>query len=164
MVEPALQPENDVDSDLCPSGPIVVSACLAGMCTNYRGAASPCEDVVDFLRLGRAIPVCPEQLGGLPTPRVPAEIVGGTAEDVLDGAAKVMTRDGRDVTAEFIRGAKETLRLASLVGAARVILRENSPSCGLRQIHDGTLSGTLVAGSGVTAALLRRHGFEVESR
>jgi uncharacterized protein YbbK (DUF523 family) len=116
-----------------------------------------------MLRRGEVLPVCPEQLGGLPTPRPPAEIVGGSGEDVLDGQARVITRDGQDVTDNYLRGALEVLRLAQLAGVDEAILKERSPSCASTEIYDGTFSGTLRPGCGVTTALLRRHGIRVVS-
>jgi uncharacterized protein YbbK (DUF523 family) len=141
----------------------LVSACLIGMCTTFRGGANARNVFEELVAAGKAVPFCPEQLGGLPTPRPPAEIVGGTGEDVLDGRARVVTSDGADVTENYLRGAHETLRLAQLVGADEVILKERSPSCGVERVHDGTFSGTTIPGSGVTTALLRRHGFKVTS-
>lgn len=109
------------------------------------------------------MPFCPEQLGGLPTPRPPAEIRGGDGGDVLDGRARVLNRDGADVTEQFIRGAQLTLQLAQAVRAEMVILKERSPSCGVDWIYDGTFTGTVVRGCGVTTALLRRNGLRVLS-
>ncbi len=129
----------------------------------WQGGANAREVFAELVRAHRAIPVCPEQLGGLPTPRPPAEIVGGTGEDVVDGRARVMTADGRDVTENFLRGAGEVLRLAELVRPDLVILKERSPSCGVREIYDGTFTRTLRAGCGVTTALLRRCGWQVIS-
>lgn len=164
MVEAGVQPENVPNNDFPSDSPILVSACLVGMCTSYKGASWLREDLVALVRQGLAIPVCPEQLGGLPTPRDPAEIVGGTGEDVLAGRARVMTRDGRDVTAEFVRGSQEVLRLAKLVRPRAIVLKERSPSCGVDGVYDGTFSGVVVPGMGVTAALLKREGFMVQGR
>jgi len=142
---------------------ILISSCLAGLPTRYDGRGSFRQEVAALLAAGKAVPACPEQLGGLATPRRPAEIVGGNGEDVLDGRAKVMTDDGDDVTLEFVRGAEHTLSLARTVGAKYAVLKEASPSCGGLHIYDGTHSGTKRPGFGVTAALLRRHGIEVFS-
>lgn len=141
----------------------LVSACLAGCLCRYDQQRVVCDAVREMITKGQAIPVCPEQMGGLPTPRPPAEIVGGTGEDVLDGRARVMDVNGRDVTAAFVAGAQETLKLAQLVGATTVILKERSPSCGSCAIYDGSFSGAQRPGQGVTAALLRRHAIRVES-
>ena len=137
---------------------ILISACLIGLNCRYDGKSSNEEFLIEKVRNGDALPVCPEQLGGLPTPRVPAEIVGGTGEDVLSGTAKVCTSDGRDVTSAFLRGARETIYLAKLVNAQYFIFKQKSPSCGCGQIHDGTFTGTLKCGNGVTTALLLREG------
>ena len=96
------------------------------------------------------VPVCPEQLGGLPTPRPPAERRGG----------RVVTQSG-DVTEQYLRGAEETLKLCKLLGCEAAVLKERSPSCGRGQVYDGTFSGTLTAGDGVTAELLAAHGILV---
>lgn len=141
----------------------LVSACLAGVHCRFDQKHQKDEKVLELVKNGEAIPVCPEQLGGLSTPRTPAEIVGGDGEDVLDGKAKVITKEGKDVTEAFIKGARETLRLAQMIGAKKVILKERSPSCGSCMIYDGSFSGRKKRGMGVTAALLKRNGIEVRS-
>ncbi len=133
--------------------PIIVSACLLGICCRYDGKSKPNEKVVELVKQGRAIPVCPEQLGGLPTPRTGAERVGN----------KVLTQDGIDVTAQYEKGAKEVLKIARLVGCKKTILKARSPSCGSNKIYDGTFSGTLTHGNGVCAELLKKNGIEVVS-
>ena len=142
---------------------LIVSKCLTGECCRYDGKSKPDPEIVKLVLSGEALAVCPEQLGGLPTPRVPAELTG-TGEAVLKGLAKAMTRDGRDVTAEFIKGAETTLALALGAGAEKAILKAKSPSCGSGLIYDGTFTGTLREGSGVTAALLIENGVDVETR
>ena len=142
---------------------IIVSKCLAGECCRYDGRSTPDEEITDLIRRGEALAVCPEQLGGLPTPRVPAELTG-TGEDVLDGLARAVTKDGRDVTREFVAGAYEALRIARECGAKRAILKGKSPSCGTGRIYDGSFSGTRVRGNGVAAALFLRNGIEAEER
>ena len=142
---------------------ILISACLVGINCMYNGTGDPRQPFIERILQGDMLPVCPEQLGGLPTPRPPSEIIGGTGEDVLDAIAGVYTKDGVDVTCNFLRGAKETLYLAKLVNAESIILRQNSPSCGCGQIHDGTFTGRLRRGNGVTAALLLREKFRVLS-
>lgn len=107
------------------------------------------------------IPVCPEQLGGLSTPRPPAEIVGGDGGDVLDRCASVITVQGEDKTREFLCGAHQTLEIAKSHNATAAVLKSNSPSCGCGLIYDGTFTGELVDGDGVTSALLRRQGIQV---
>ena len=140
---------------------LIVSKCLTGCPCRYDGQSKPVPAVAAMVERGEAIAVCPEQLGGLPTPRVPAELTG-SGEDVLEGRARVITRDGRDVTKEFVRGAYAALAEAKRVGANRAILKAKSPSCGMGQVYDGSFSGVLTDGNGVTAALLIRNGIKVE--
>ena len=140
---------------------IIVSACLAGVNCKYDGGNNACQNVMKLVSEGAAIPVCPEQLGGCCTPRPPAEIIGGRGADVLDGKCRVMRKNGEDVTDEFIKGAQEVLKIARLVGAKKAILKAKSPSCGCGAIYDGTFTGRLAEGSGVTAELLTRNGIEV---
>lgn len=140
---------------------IIVSACLAGCACRYDGANCADEGVTSLVERHRALPVCPEQLGGLPTPREPAEIQNGSGADVLKGKARVRDKKGRDVTRNFVKGAEEVLRLAELVGATEAILKAESPSCG-----SGTIcsKGKSVPGDGVTASLLKQHGISVRTR
>jgi uncharacterized protein YbbK (DUF523 family) len=107
--------------------------------------------------------VCPEVDGGLGTPRPPAEILGGDGGDVLAGRARVITADGRDVTAAYLSGARRALETARRVGAERAILKSRSPSCGSDSIYDGSFAGRTRAGEGVTAALLRANGIQVST-
>lgn len=130
---------------------ILVSACLLGTPCRYDGQSRPHDGVLALMEKHTLIPVCGEVMGGLPTPRTPAERRGDT----------VVNRDGADVTAQYRRGAEEVLRLARLYGARAAILKERSPSCGSGQIYDGTFTGTLTEGWGVTAELLRRNGIAV---
>ncbi|TCP53798.1 uncharacterized protein YbbK (DUF523 family) [Tumebacillus sp. BK434] len=141
----------------------VISACLVGCQCRYDGDDNLIREFQEMVEKGEAVFVCPEQLGGLSTPRPPAQIVGGTGEDVLDGKAKVVTDQGEDVTAEFVKGAEQALKMAQLVGAQEAILKERSPSCGSSVIYDGSFSGAKMPGDGVTSALLRRHGIAVYS-
>ena len=143
---------------------ILVSACLCGVHCRYDGKAKPDEEIIALLRAGEAIPVCPEQLGGLPVPRPPAEIIGGDGEAVLNGSARVCNNLGQNVTEAFVMGAEETLLIARLSGAEKAILKANSPSCGAGVIYDGTFSGSTRAGDGVASALLKKNGIEVEAR
>lgn len=141
---------------------ILVSACLAGRHCRYNGAACADRDIVRMVHNGAAVAVCPEELGGLTIPRPPAEIADGAdGGDVLDGRARVTDKGGRDVTANFVAGARLALVLARRAKATRAILKSGSPSCGVDGIYDGTFSGKIRAGNGVTAELLRRHGIEV---
>ena len=137
-----------------------VSACLLGIRCRYNGGHQRSDKVLAFLRDQRFIPVCPELLTGLPLPRPPAEIISGSGPEVLRGEARVKLADGTDVTEAFLRGAKEALAWIKLAGATHAILKERSPSCGVRQIHQ---PGKLAAGPGVFAALLVEAGLEVVS-
>jgi len=140
---------------------IIVSACLAGLNCKYNGGSNTDCRIRNLVSEGKALPVCPEQLGGLPTPREPAEIAGGTGADVLDGKCRVLRKGGADVTSEFTKGAYETLELARIAGAKEAILKSRSPSCGCGEIYDGTFTGKTVKGNGVTAELLIRNGINV---
>ncbi len=130
---------------------LLISACLLGVCCRYDGASKPHPLVLALAARHTLIPVCPEQLGGLATPRPPAERRDGL----------VVTEDGGDRTMQYRRGAAETLRLYRLLGCEGAILKERSPSCGKGAIYDGTFSKTLVEGDGVTAELLRANGIPV---
>ena len=130
---------------------ILVSACLLGVCCRYDGQAKPHEGVLSLLGRHALIPVCPEIYGGLATPRPAAERVG----------KRVLTAQGGDVTAQYRRGAEETLRLGRLYGCEAALLKERSPSCGSGVIHNGRFDGELTPGDGVTAALLRANGIAV---
>lgn len=140
---------------------ILVSACLAGVPCRYDGQSKAVENIADLVKRGEAKVFCPETLGGLKIPRVPSEIIGGDGEDVLQGRARVMSRDGVDRTEEFLAGAYATLELCRKHDASEVWLKAKSPSCGVGRIYDGTFTGTLRAGDGVTTALLRRNGVQV---
>jgi uncharacterized protein YbbK (DUF523 family) len=143
---------------------ILISACLCDIHCRYDGSAKPDAELIELLRSGQAVPVCPEQLGGLATPRPSAEIIGGDGAAALAGTASVMSTTGDDVTAAFIQGATQTLYIARICRAERAILKANSPSCGCGAIYDGTFSGVLKEGDGVTAALLKQNGIPVEVR
>lgn len=132
---------------------LLVSACLLGENCKYTGGNNYTPAVEALRERFEVIPVCPEQLGGLPTPRVPSERVGG----------RVLARDGQDVTEAFRQGAEKTLAIAQTEGAARAVLQVRSPSCGCGTIYDGTFSGTLVPGKGVTAQLLEQNGVKIYS-
>lgn len=130
---------------------ILISSCLLGTCCRYDGASKAHPLAAALAERYILIPACPEQLGGLATPRPPAERREG----------RVVTKTGADVTEAYRRGAEETLRLCKLLGCEAAVLKERSPSCGHGEIYDGTHSGTLTAGDGVTAALLAAHGIPV---
>jgi uncharacterized protein YbbK (DUF523 family) len=142
---------------------ILVSACLLGTCCNHEGRGSARPRVQGLSESARLVPICPEVVGGLGTPRDAAEIVGGDGADVLDGRARVMTGAGDDVSAAYRRGAAAAVELARAVGATRAVLKARSPSCGAGAIYDGTFTCSLHAGSGVTAAALRAAGLDVVS-
>ena len=125
---------------------ILVSACLLGVCCRYDGESKLCQAVLDLAKEHELVPVCPEQLGGLPTPRTPAEIQG----------ERVVTRDGRDVTKEYQKGAEEAARLYQLLRCDCAILKARSPSCGCGQVYDGAFSGTLTPGDGIAVQALKR--------
>ncbi len=173
---------------------ILVSSCLLGVNCRYDGKNNYNSALAGRIAQGRLLPVCPEQLGGLPTPRIPAEIIGGTASDLLkaypfiledDGnniklniadnlnqealaadnqdsaSVRVVNEAGKDLTANFLKGACEVSRLAKRAGARAAILKARSPSCGCGQIYNGTFSNCMVNGDGITAALLQKEGIKV---
>lgn len=130
---------------------IMVSACLAGENCKYNGGNNLNEKVLRLMEENPVITVCPERMGGLPVPRSPVEICSGTA----------MAKDGRNVDREFRTGAAKCLEIAKLERPDLIILQSRSPSCGVKQRYDGTFSGKLVPGAGVTAELLMQNGFRV---
>ena len=140
---------------------ILISACLLGRPVRYDGGHCLDQALMPLLDQGLALAVCPEQLGGLPTPRLAAEIIGGDGADVLAGRAWVCDASGADVSKAYIDGAHRALALVQQQGAMAVILKANSPSCGSRTIYDGRFQACLKAGMGVTAALLHEHGVVV---
>lgn len=146
---------------------VLVSRCLLGHKVRYDGGAHDSFDGAAIRLLqrwqaeGRIVPLCPEVAGGLPTPRPPAEIPGGQGGQVLDGRRPVLTETGEEVTAAFVAGAEIALRLVRQHGLRVAVLKARSPSCGNQQTYDGSFSAALVAGEGVTAALLRRAGVKV---
>lgn len=139
---------------------IITSACLLGFNCRYDGRSRPDELLLPPPLNRILIPVCPEQMGGLPTPRVRSEIEGGDGFDVLEGKAQVITATGEDVTGNFLKGAEEVLRFMKLTGSSVAILTDKSPSCGVEHIKK---NGVTVPGSGVTSALIMKNGFEVIS-
>jgi len=139
----------------------LVSACLLGVKCRYDGTSAREPKLLRLAKRERLVPICPEQLGGLRTPREPAWIVGGDGSDVLKGGAKVVSRSGGDVTENFRRGAEEALRVAKLFGAREAILKARSPSCGCGKIREPFSFDKLKEGDGVTAALLKKNGIRV---
>ena len=136
---------------------VVVSACLLGSPVRHDGRDKKCDHPVlqRWIEEGRVVSVCPEMLGGLPTPRLPSEIVPGTTQ--------VIARDGRDVTDLFEKGARIVGEQAEANQVRVAILKEGSPSCGSSFVYDGTFSGAKVPGEGITTALLRKRGIAVFS-
>ncbi|OPL11526.1 MAG: hypothetical protein AVO39_05475 [delta proteobacterium MLS_D] len=139
---------------------ILVSACLLGLDCRYDGSALQADRTVEGIIDDIMIPVCPEQMGGLPTPRSPSEITEGDGNDVLDGTSRVLNSAGEDVTVEFLKGARMTLSVARIAGVKRAIMKERSPSCGVLHI---TRNREGIPGMGVAAALLKRAGIQVVS-
>ena len=129
----------------------ICSACLLGVKCRYDGKSKPDDRVVKLAKKEILIPICPEQLGGLSTPREPAE----------QKEKKVITKLGKDVTENFKKGAEEVLKLAELFDVKVAILKQKSPSCGCGQIYDGSFSGTIIKGDGVTTSLLKNKGIKV---
>ena len=140
---------------------ILISGCLLGLNCKYNGGNNLNEDCVALKEKHTLIPICPEQLGGLATPRAASEIINGTGEDVLSGTARVMDMAGVDETQGFIRGAEETLKIFKMLDCDIAVLKGRSPSCGCGRIYDGTFLGSLKDGNGVAAELLLRNGIEV---
>jgi len=135
---------------------IIVSACLLGVQCRYNGTGGELERMPELMELAELIPVCPEILGGLPTPRPAAERRGD----------RVVTCEGGDVTQEYLRGAQQSMHLAQRFNAQLALMKERSPSCGAGEIYDGSFTHTRVPGDGMTSALLKANGIEVygESR
>ena len=129
------------------------SACLLGVNCRYNGKTKPNKKIIKLATKEFLIPICPEQLGGLSTPRIAAEIING----------KVFTQDGNEVTKEFANGAQEVLKIAKLFGVKTAILKQKSPSCGCGKIYDGTFSENIIDGDGITAKLLKENGLKVQT-
>lgn len=140
---------------------ILISACLAGINTRYDGTNCGKKRFKDLVAEGKAIPICPEQLGGLPTPREPVELLGGDGDALLNNDSRAIGRkSGDDYTHNFLRGANEILKLAHMLKIEKAILKDGSPSCGSTYIK---IKGKKAKGIGVTAAALIAAGIEVES-
>jgi len=129
------------------------SACLLGINCKYNGENNKNKKIIDLSKKETLIPVCPEQLGGLSTPRIPSEIIKD----------KVVAWNGKKITSKFKRGAEETIKIAELYNIKEFIGKEGSPSCGVNKIHDGTFSNKLIKGEGITTKLLKKKGFKIYS-
>lgn len=136
----------------------IVSSCLAGINCRYNGKSYENEYIVNLVNKGKAIPLCPEVLGGLSTPRPPSEIIIDE-----NGKKKVVTNEGIDITKEFLLGGEKFLKVAKALGINKAILKSKSPSCGHNCIYDGSFSGNLIKGNGITCDLLLENGIKVYS-
>ncbi|WP_045596069.1 DUF523 domain-containing protein [Vibrio vulnificus] len=147
-------------------GKVLVSSCLLGCKVRYDGNDLKPESLEfqAFVEENEVISFCPEVAGGLPIPRVPAEICGGDGCSVIEGSSKIKGKDGSDVTSEFLKGANLALDICQKESISTAILTDGSPSCGSSQIYNGKFEGTKIVGSGVTTALLRQNGISVFSQ
>jgi uncharacterized protein YbbK (DUF523 family) len=142
---------------------VLVSACLAGINCRYDGKSKLNKKIKKLVEEGKAICICPEELGGLSTPRLPSEIKNATGEEVLDSKARVYNKEGTDVTKRFIDGAKRTLDIAKKYKIKKAILKTKSAACGTGEVYDGSFNNKLREGNGVTCACLLRNGIKVVS-
>ena len=140
---------------------ILVSACLLGIDCKYNGSNNKNENVLKYLQGKEYVIACPEQLGGLTTPRNPSEIVKIGENEVNE--YKLLSNEGKDVSDNFIKGAEETLKIAKIFNCTQAILKEGSPSCGSSFIYDGSFTGKKISGQGVTTDLLRKNNIKVIS-
>lgn len=134
---------------------ILISACLIGLNCKYNGKNNYNEKAFELIKEGKAIPVCAEQLGGLKTPRTPAEI------KIINNKRYVIDSNGNDVTEHFTKGANEILQLAKRLNIEKVVLQSRSPSCGIGKIYNGEFNGQLIDGNGILAQLLIDNGISV---
>ena len=130
---------------------IIVSSCLAGVKCRYDGNDNSVEEIIELVKSGKAVALCPEVMGKLLIPRASCEIVNG----------KIITKEGKDCTAEFKLGAQKTLEIAKILESKTAILKQNSPSCGFGRIYDGTFTGNRIDGNGVCAQLLSENGIKI---
>lgn len=135
---------------------ILISSCLVGIDCKYNGKNNYHKELKELIDSGKAIPVCPEQLGGLSTPRVPAEIIRDK-----DNNIKVITKNGKDVTKEYFLGAERALKIAKTLNIELAILKSKSPSCGCGKIYDGNFSKNLIEGNGITTEFFLKNGIKV---
>jgi uncharacterized protein YbbK (DUF523 family) len=130
---------------------ILVSACLAGVECRYNGTSYSIPKIAKMVKEGKAIPICPEILAGLPIPRHPAEQQNGT----------IISSNGEDQTSDYLLGSKIALEIALLIQCEQAIVKSNSPTCGCGVIYDGTFSGRLITGDGIFSRMLKDNGIEV---
>lgn len=135
----------------------VISACLLGIPCRYNGTSKPNQKAIELFLKGKAIPLCPEIIGDLKTPRQACEIVGGDGFDVLKNKADIKDKKGKKYNQQFIKGAKRSLAIMKKLGIKKAILKSGSPSCGAVYIYSGDFSGNKKKGDGVFAALLKKH-------
>lgn len=138
---------------------IAVSSCLIGKKCRYNATDSLSQSLLE--ELADYIDICPELIGGLPTPRLPCEIVYGTANDVLIGDAKIHDSSGNDITSEMVNGARQAFNICKTNDVTKAYLKQNSPTCGCGRIYDGSFSGKLINGNGIFAELLLSNGIDV---
>jgi uncharacterized protein YbbK (DUF523 family) len=141
---------------------IVISPCLIGIETRWNDSCEEIEELINLVKSGQAVFMCAEQIGGLSTPREHSEIEPGkTAAEVLNGEAKVISINGKDVTDQFVVGAQRILKFCQEMGIETAILKSCSPSCGSERTFDGTFTETIIPGKGITAELLEQNGIKV---
>ena len=143
---------------------VLISACLLGLNTKYSGESNMDINLVEYLLKNHIefFPLCPEQLGGLPTPREACEIESGfTSKDILNGKGRIISKTGLDCTKNYISGAKQVLDFCKRFGVTHAQLQPRSPSCGFLKVYDGTFGGTLIEGNGILAQLLIDNGIRV---
>ena len=140
----------------------IISACLCGVNCKYNGLNNYNEKCNELFISGKAILVCPEQLGGLSTPRVPSELQDNTL-NIIKKNGKILNKDGEDVTENFLKGAREVATIEKKLNIKKAILKEGSPSCGVNYIYDGTFTGNKIKGNGITTELLKALDIEVIS-
>ena len=141
----------------------LISACLCGVNCKYNGLNNYNEICDKLFTSGKAILVCPEQLGGLPTPRIPSEIIGESSNILNNNNGSVIDKNGNDVTQQFVKGAKETLQIAKKLNIKKAILKDGSPSCGVNYIYNGNFNGSKIKGMGLTAQLLKESSIDIIS-
>ena len=141
----------------------LISACLCGVNCKYNGSNNYNEICDKLFTSGKAILVCPEQLGGLPTPRIPSEIIGESSNILNNNNGSVIDKNGNDVTLQFVKGAKETLQIAKKLNIKKAILKDGSPSCGVNYIYNGNFNGSKIKGMGITAQLLKESSIDIIS-